>query len=90
MTVAQAAAKLRSGAHSVTSSGRVSSVREDYTDKDKVHVSVKLPSVKRKGTKKGAVMDSYEPTQDVCCPKSLGITVGDLVSITTSIEKRVT
>lgn len=90
MSIANAAAGLWSGKHSVTSKGRVSSVREDYTDPEKVHVSVKLPKVKRKA-KTGSLAESpsYEPTQHVCCPKSLGITVGDLVSITTSIERSV-
>lgn len=78
--------------HTVVSTGVVRSVREDYNDPDKVQVEVKLPKVKVKkpGPKTMAnAVESYQPSQDVRVPKSMGITVGDKVSISTTIERSV-
>lgn len=89
MSVRDAARELREkGSHSYTSNGVVRSVREDYSDPDKVHVEVRGPKAKRKSTK-GAVAEPYSPSQDICCPKSLGLTVGDKVSIVTTLTRDV-
>lgn len=89
MSIRSAARALRAGEHAATQSGRVKGVREDYNDKSKVRVDVELPPYpKKKGKGKDAQIEPYRPSADVCVPKTLGLTVGDSVSITTTVKRR--
>lgn len=94
MAVHDAARDLREGnTHTAHKTGKVTGVREDYEDKTLLHVDIELPLRKRtKKRRKGMVdagdtPESFHPSTSTVVPISMGLKVGDKVTVTTSVKR---